>query len=95
MKKTKIVTRHPGALEWLARHHPELGNAEIISHASAGDLEDSIVIGVLPVNLAALCPEYWHMSMNVPPEYRGKELSADEMETFGCKIERYVIRKVE
>jgi CRISPR-associated protein Csx16 len=90
--KTIIVTRHLGALEWLRKHHPELGEAKVVSHASPDDLQGNRVIGVLPVNLAALCAEYWHLSMQVPPEARGKELSAEEMEQFGCSIERFIVR---
>lgn len=89
--KTIIVTRHPGALDWLQKHHPELGEADVVSHASADQITGVRVVGVLPIDLAALCGEYWHLSMEVPPEYRGKELSCEDMERFGCSIRRYSI----
>jgi len=90
---TVVVTRHPGALEWLQKHHPNLGEAEVVSHATPEQIMGARVVGVLPVNLAALCGEYWHLSMEVPPEARGKELTCEDMERFGCSIERFVIRR--
>jgi CRISPR-associated protein Csx16 len=93
-KKTIIVTRHPGALDWLRKHHPELGEAEVVSHASPEQIQGARVIGVLPVNLAAVCGEYWHLAMEVPPEARGKELSREDMERFGCDIEKFVVTKI-
>ena len=89
--KTIIVTRHSGALDWLRKHHPELGDAEIVSHASQDQIAGARVVGVLPVNLAAKCGEYWHLSMDIPPEARGKELSCEDMEHLGCSIQRYRI----
>ncbi|MCK9520157.1 MAG: CRISPR-associated protein Csx16 [Candidatus Omnitrophota bacterium] len=93
-KKTIIVTRHPGALGWLRKHHPELGEVEVVSHASPDQIQGARVVGVLPVNLAALCGEYWHLSMEVPPDYRGKELSCEDMEHFRCAIEKFVVTKI-
>lgn len=50
------------------------------------------IIGTLPVNLAAeVCEaggEYWHLTLNVPPEARGRELTAEEMTKFGARVER-------
>lgn len=87
--KTIIVTRHPGALEWLKKHHPEFGGAEVAAHVSPDQIAGAVVIGVLPVNLAAICGEYWHLLMEVPPEARGKELKCEDMESFGCSIRRF------
>jgi len=92
--KTIVVTRHTGALNWLWAHHPELGEAEVVSHVSPDEVSGARVVGVLPVNLAALCGEYWHLSMEVPPEARGKELSCEDMERFGCKIQRFLVAPV-
>jgi len=90
---TIIISRHPGAIEWLKRHHPELSGAKVLKHAVPDDLFGNVVIGTLPVNLAALAKEYWHLTMDIPVEARGKELTADDMEEFGCKINRYIIMK--
>jgi CRISPR-associated protein Csx16 len=56
------------------------------------------VIGILPVNLAAeVCARggrFFNLSLNVPPEARGRELSADELEQYGARIEEYRVERV-
>jgi len=92
--KTKIVTRHKGALEWIQKHHPEFGDAEVVEYARKKDLVGCRIVGVLPIPLAALCGEYWHLDMPVPPEARGKEISCRDMERFHCRIQEYLVRAV-
>jgi len=82
-----------GALEWLKNHYSEFADAKYLSHVSEEDIENNIVIGTLPINLAVLAKEYWHLSMTIPAEMRGKELTSEDMEKFDCKIERYIIKK--
>jgi len=92
--KTVIVVRHIGAKEWIAKHHSEFSDVEQIAQAKPEDLKGNRVIGVLPIHLAALCAEYWHLEMNIPQEARGKELSCEDMETFGCKISQFEVRRI-
>lgn len=93
---TYLITRHPGAVEWAARHGlsvdchiPHLDPASVQS----GDT----VVGTLPVNLAAeVCERgarFFNLSLDMPPEARGKELSADDLEQYGARLEEYVIDK--
>lgn len=92
---TYFVTRHPGAVEWSRAHgivvdvcRPHLEMAEI----AAGDT----VIGILPVHLAAeVCSRgarYFHLAIDLPPDARGQELSAAEMERYGARLEPYDVR---
>lgn len=94
---TWFVSRHPGAIEWARRHgvafdrqahHLDLGMV------AAGDR----VLGSLPVNMAAeLCDrgaEYWHLSLRLLPEDRGRELTADDLDTGGARLERYRVEKL-
>jgi len=92
--KTVIITRHPGALKWLRKHHPEYKEVEHIVHAKPEDIEGNIVIGMLPIHMAVLAKEYWNLSLNIPAEMRGKELTVSDMEKYNCKIEQYKITKV-
>jgi CRISPR-associated protein Csx16 len=95
-----FVTRHQGALDWAQRRG--FGDARIVPHLDdptlASLLPGDIVIGTLPVNLIADLnargAEYWHLVLDVPREARGKDLSADDMERFGARIETYRAMRV-
>ena len=54
------------------------------------------VIGTLPVNLVArVCARggrYLHLSLDLPAEARGRELTADELERYGARLEAYVAK---
>ena len=93
MEKIVIVSRHQGALNWLKKHHPEFDNVEYFSHINEKDIKDNIVIGTLPINLAKLAKEYWHLSMSIPSEMRGVELTIEDMENLDCKIEGFIIKR--
>nr|BDI55091.1 MAG: CRISPR-Cas system-associated protein Csx16 [uncultured archaeon] len=94
MSEIIIVSRHAGAINWLKKHYPKFSNLKHLTHISEEEIKDRIIIGTLPVNLAVLAKEYWHLSMNVPLEMRGKELTVEDMENFNCKIENYKILKI-
>ena len=89
---TYFITRHPGAREWAAQEGVRVD--EQVDHLDVtligpGDL----VIGSLPVNLAAeVCARggrYFHLSLDLPQEWRGRELSAEDMRRLGARIEEY------
>lgn len=92
---TYFVSRHPGAVEWARRRgitvdrHVAHLDPQIIT-------KDDTVIGTLPVNLAAeVCARearYLHLSLDLPTEARGRELSAEELDQYGARLERYIIR---
>lgn len=56
------------------------------------------VLGTLPVSEAArVCARggrYLHLSIDIPAEARGRELSADDMQAFGAQLEEYFIWRV-
>ena len=95
MKKieTLIISRHAGAMGWIQKHHPEFAECELITHASPEILKGKRVIGILPIQLAVLATEFWNLSLNVPANMRGKELTIEDMEKFDCKIEQFQITK--
>lgn len=93
---TVLVSRHPGAVEWVQRRGYEV-NA-VVPHLDPTALHaGDTVIGTLPVNLAAeVCAcgaVYLHLTLDLPPTARGIELSIQDMERYGARIERYVIHK--
>ncbi|RUQ41762.1 MAG: CRISPR-associated protein Csx16 [Candidatus Competibacteraceae bacterium] len=94
---TYFISRHGGAMDWAQ----SLGIIvdQVISHFDPECVQTGdIVIGTLPIHLAAhVCAHgghYLHLSLNVPPEWRGRELSATELRACGARLEGYrVIRE--
>lgn len=93
---TLLVTRHPGAVEWAARQGVLADRR--LDHLDPGIVQPGdTVIGVLPVNLAAeVCARggrFYNLSLNLPPEARGRELTADELDRYGARLEEYRIKR--
>lgn len=91
---TYFISRHPGAIEWAARQ--KLHVDHLVSHLDTAQVQaGDTVIGSLPVNLAAkVCARgavYWHLSLTLPAEQRGKELTADDMTRLGAHLEPFHI----
>lgn len=91
---TFFVTRHPGAILWAQRQG--LAVDRQLAHLDPEQIAPGdTVIGVLPVNLAArVCARggrYLNLSLDLPAEARGQELTADELERYGARLEGYVI----
>ncbi|MGQ0566595.1 MAG: CRISPR-associated protein Csx16 [Gemmobacter sp.] len=90
-----FITRHPGAIAWAARQGIA---ARMVAHldpaqVGAGD----VVMGTLPVHLAAeVCgrgARYLHLTLDLPPEARGRDLTADDMERFGATLQEFSVRR--
>lgn len=91
---TWFVSRHPGAKEWATRQSIDIDRA--VTHLNLDEVRPGDrVIGTLPVNLAekicALGASYLHLSLELPAELRGKELSASEMEQYNAHLTQYYI----
>lgn len=91
LPETVIITRHGGLLTWLAR---EGIFGRVIDHATAEDVRGKRVIGALPFHLACLAASVEVVDMpDLRPDQRGQDLSADEMDTAGARLTRYVVRE--
>lgn len=96
--RTYFVTRHPGARTWAAEEG--IAVDAVIDHLDPASIQPGdTVIGSLPVNLAAeVCERggrYLHLSLDLPAELRGRELSAEDMRRVGARVEQYRILSVE
>lgn len=92
-----FVSRHPGAVEWARRNGFQIDRQ--VAHLDLEQVEPGdTVLGTLPVNLAAeVCAKgaaYWHLSLRLPPDQRGNELSADQLESLGARLERYNVQRM-
>lgn len=93
---TFFVSRHPGAVDWAQRHGLRV-DAWVMhldpQKVGAGDT----VIGSLPLHLAAaVCARgarFLHLTLDIPAEWRGRELSADDLETAGARLEEFGVER--
>jgi CRISPR-associated protein Csx16 len=95
--RTYFVSRHPGARDGAER----LGLAvdEFVVHLDADRIgPGDTVIGSLPIGLAAeVCARgarYLHLSFEFPGELSGKELTSDELQALGARLEPYEVRRL-
>lgn len=92
---TYFISRHPGAIAWAARH--QLVVDHFAAHLDPTQVQASdTVIGSLPVNLAAqICANgaaYWHLSLALPADQRGQELSADDLDSLEARLQAFDIK---
>jgi CRISPR-associated protein Csx16 len=89
---TFFISRHPGALDWITRQGIAFDRHEAHLDLAAVKPGD-IVIGTLPVNLAAevcaLGAAYVHLSLRMAAKDRGRELSAEELDGCEAMLQRY------
>lgn len=95
---TWFITRHPGAREWARQEGVAIDR--LVTHLDPEDVQPGdTVLGTLPVNLAAeICARgarYFHLSLELPADWRGRELSAADMRRFGAKLEEYRVNVAE
>lgn len=93
---TFFVTRHPGAAAWAREQGLAVDRA--VAHLDPAAVQSGdIVIGTLPVNLAAeVCARgarYLHLSLDLPADWRGRELSAADMRACGARVEEYRVER--
>ena len=92
---TFFVSRHPGAVEWARRQGQTVDRwvAHLdVASVGAGDT----VIGSLPLHLAAEVnargARFVHLTLDIPAEWRGRELSADELQAAGARLEEFFVK---
>jgi putative CRISPR-associated protein (TIGR02620 family) len=88
-----IIARHAGAVEWLRRNGIK---GQVVAHVDDPEiLEDKHVYGVLPLYLAARARSITEIAMpGLTPEQRGKELTPEEMDEAGARLQTYFVTQV-
>lgn len=95
---TYFISRHPGAVQWAREHN--IGVDRKLAHLDIDDIRPGdVVIGSLPVNLVAELTQrnarYLHLTLDLPPEWRGRELNIEQMRQCRARLEEYRVDKVE
>ncbi len=95
--KTYFISRHPGAFAWAKSQGFQVD--ECLQHFDVNQVQPGdTILGTLPVNLIAQVNQrggrYFHLSLELPADVRGKELSAEEMDTFGARLEEFTATRL-
>jgi len=86
-----IITKHQGAIDWLAKQGI---TGDIRTRVKAEDIENQDVIGALPFYLACLTKSISVISMEIPRENKGKDISCRQMDEYGAKLNKYRVTKI-
>ena len=88
-----IVTRHAALLQFLMEQGLVEEGVQVLTHATAEDVRGKHVYGVLPMRLAAEAALLTEVSLVVPLELRGKELSLENIKACNPAIATYRVAK--
>lgn len=88
VRKIWLVSRHPGAQEWLRRQGLQ---GAVRAHLQPGEVgPGDCVIGTLPLHrvleLGRIGARYVHLQVEVPAALRGMELDADQLQALGARL---------
>lgn len=92
MKKQEfvIVSRHAGAVEFIHREMPETKSAPVLASATIADVDEKVVVGNIPLQLAQYAREVIAIEFDGQPP-RGAELSLPDMDASGAKLTKYTV----
>lgn len=93
MTKTVVVTRHKALVAVLEKKGLITEGTPVLEHVTADEVRGKHVVGVLPLSLAAEAASVTEVTLKVPLECRGKELSEEELEQFFVGVATFVVRK--
>lgn len=94
--RTILVTRHLNVASWVESQGIDVDVC--FPHLEIGKVDEGDrVIGNLPLSLVSELIKknctYLNIEMSVPFEYRGKELTVDQMNEFGACLTSYSVYK--
>lgn len=87
-----VVTRHPALVDWLRLEEHVPMDVPVIQHATADDVKGRHVYGVLPLHLAAEAEKVTEVTLDIPADRRGQELSLKDMDAMVRGVRSYVVR---
>ncbi len=92
-----FVSRHKGAVGWSAQHGLRVDT--LVDHLDPQEVhEGDTVIGSLPLHLIAKVCErgarFLHLAIDIPAQWRGQELTAEQLSQADARLEEYVVRRI-
>lgn len=89
---TYFISRHPGAVAWAEQEGFHVDQQ--LAHFDVGVVQPGdVVLGTLPINLVAALNarggRYYHLTLALPAEMRGQELTAEAMRQYGATLVSY------
>jgi hypothetical protein len=79
-----VVTRHVGTVEYLRRKGLIGEQTKILVRAKPDDVRGKHVYGVIPIYLACYAEKVSMVTLDLPKEAQGRELTPDEVSKY-CK----------
>jgi len=91
-----VVTRHP-ALVALLRERGHVGpDAVVLTHVDSPEqIRGRIVVGVLPLRLAAEAREVWEIPLEIPAALRGSELTLEQLRGMAGELVAYHVYRID
>lgn len=89
-----VVTRHPALVEYLTELGVVPAGTEVVTHATAEQVRGRHVFGVLPLHLAAEAASVTEVTLRVPAELRGVELTLEQVRQFAGPLTTYKVSRV-
>lgn len=89
-----VVTRHPALVEYLTELGVVPAGTEVVTHATAEQVRGRHVFGVLPLHLAAEAASVTEVTLHVPAELRGVELTLEQVRQFAGPLVEYKVSRV-
>lgn len=89
-----VVTRHPALVEYLTELGVVPAGTEVVTHATAEQVRGRHVFGVLPLHLAADAASVTEVTLRVPAELRGVELTLEQVRQFAGPLVEYKVSRV-
>lgn len=89
-----VVTRHPALVEYLTELGVVPAGTEVVTHTTAEQVRGRHVFGVLPLHLAAEAASVTEVTLHVPAELRGVELTLEQVRQFAGPLVEYKVSRV-
>lgn len=89
-----VVTRHSALVEYLTELGVVPAGTEVVTHATAEQVRGRHVFGVLPLHLAAEAASVTEVTLRVPTELRGVELTLEQVRQFAGPLVEYKVSRV-